>query len=412
MPRLDCMLLMIVLLFAPAISSSAGDENWERWRGPMQNGHSLDQVAPLTWSDSQIRWQTELPGGGQSSPIVWGDRIFLTTEQDNGARRLVLAVSRDSGEILWQRQVWEGRPESSHAMNGWASATCVTDGKHVVAFFGIGGLHCFTVSGEHVWTRDLGPFEGPWGTAACPIIWNGLVIQNGDADANAFIAAFDLQTGQEKWRTRRPDFRGWSTPVIVDSGNRTELVVNGHTGTIAYDPASGTQLWFCPCPKGRGTPSVTPHNGKLFVVNGLGGGGAYAVRPGGSGNVLESHQLWFSERRTRDLPSPAVIGNTLLVMSLRGSVLSGYDIDSGQELWKERVGGQISASPVCYRDHAVFIAEDGTGVVIDPRSPDQRIAALNRLTVGDDEIFRASVTPNRGELLIRSNRRLICIKAE
>lgn len=405
-------LLIATILVLGQADAARSEDNWSRWRGNQQNGHSADSKAPLQWSDGQIRWQTDLPGGGQSSPVVWGSRIFLTAEQDNGVRRLVLAVSRDTGKIEWQRQAWEGEPEPSHNMNGWASATCATDGEHVIAFFGRGGLHCYTVEGDHVWSLDLGRFESPWGTAACPVLWNGLVIQNCDADTDAFLAAFDVKTGKEVWRTARPNYRGWSTPVIIPSGDQVELVVNGQTGTMAYDPATGDALWNCPCPRGRGTPTVTPHDGRLFVVNGLGGGGAYSLKPGGSGEITDSHRIWFSERRTRDLPSPAVVGQTMLVMSLRGAILSGYDISNGKELWKERVGGQISSSPVCYRGHAIFIAEDGTGVVVNPQAESIRVVGRNELTAKEGEIFRAAATPNRGELLIRSNRRLICISGD
>ena len=134
---------------------------------------------------ADIVWKTPLPGIGQSSPIIWGDRIFLTSALDGGRERLVFCVDRASGKILWQHSAWKGEPEKSTIMNGWASASCVTDGEVVVAFFGRGGLHAYRVDGKPLWSRDLGRFEGPWGTAACPIIVDDLVIQNCDADVDA-----------------------------------------------------------------------------------------------------------------------------------------------------------------------------------------------------------------------------------
>ena len=145
---------------------------------------------------------------------------------------------------LWEHVAWTGEPEKSHVMNGWASATCATDGEVVVAFFGKGGLHAYAVDGQPLWSRDLGPFEGPWGTAASPVIVGDLVIQNGDSDRDAFLEAFDRKTGKTVWRRPRPDHRGWSTPILVQHDGREQLVLNGHTGVTAYDPATGAELWF------------------------------------------------------------------------------------------------------------------------------------------------------------------------
>src|SRR5262249_17355065 len=143
-------------------------------------------------------------------------RIFLTSALDKGRKRLVFAVDRQKGSILWQHEAWSGEPEQSHGMNGWASATCATDGERVVAFFGKGGLHCYAVDGKHLWSRDLGMFPGPWGTAACPIILGDLIIQNCDASKEAALVALDKKTGKTVWQTPRPgpDRGGWSTPVL------------------------------------------------------------------------------------------------------------------------------------------------------------------------------------------------------
>src|SRR4051794_13900728 len=239
------LLALVSIAASGAVAMPAADSNWPRWRGPTQDGHSSDQGLPTKWSAADIAWQTALPGIGQSSPIVWGDRIFLTSAEGQGAERLVFCVDRQTGKLLWKQTAWKGKPESSHALNGWASATCVTDGQVVVAFFGRGGLHAYTVDGQHLWSRDLGTFESPWGTAACPIMVDDLVVQNCDSDQDAYLAAFDKQTGKQVWRMKRRDHRGWSTPIVINPGTRRELVLNGHEGVQAYDPASGQELWFC-----------------------------------------------------------------------------------------------------------------------------------------------------------------------
>lgn len=395
----------IVLLSGPSVTPAS---NWSGWRGPHQNGHSDEKGLPAEWSPSAVRWKTPVKGSGQSSPVIWQDRLFVTSAIDKGKQRLVVCIDRNTGKPLWEQVAWSGTPEPSHRMNGWASATCTTDGTHVFASFGRGGLHCYTVSGQHVWSKDLGALEGPWGTAACPLLIGDLLIQNCDADADAYLLAVDKRTGQQKWKTARPNHRGWSSPILVDTGKRQEVVVNGHEGVTAYDPQTGVLLWSCRCPRGRGTPTVTPSDGMIYVLNGLSGGGAYAIHPGGTGDVTDKQRLWIAERRTRDLPSPIIVGQTMLVMSLRGAILSGYDTRSGKELWKERVGGQVSASPVAYGGLVFFIDEAGTTIVVDPKDP-KHIVRRNTISASTDEIFRASITPFQGQVFLRSNRVLYCV---
>jgi outer membrane protein assembly factor BamB len=396
---------MLVLLSMPHVAYTA---NWSGWRGPNRNGHSDETGLPATWSPSSIQWKTPLKGSGQSSPVIWEDRIFLTSAIDKGKQRLVICLDRQTGKLQWEQVAWEGVPEPSHRMNGWASSTCTTDGTHVYASFGRGGLHCYTVAGQHVWSQDLGALEGPWGTAACPLLVGNLLIQNCDADVEAYLIAVNKLTGQTVWKVPRPNHRGWSSPILVDTGKRQEVVVNGHEGVVAYAPQTGKTLWSCRCPRGRGTPTVTPAGGVIYALNGLGGGGAYAIRTGGSGDVTDQQRLWITERRTRDLPSPIIIGQTMLVMSLRGSILSGYDTRTGQELWKERIGGQVSASPVAYGGLAFFIDEAGETIVVDPTGP-KHILRRNTLGGGTDEIFRASITPFQGRAFLRSDRMLYCV---
>ena len=205
---------LTIALFVAA-TACAADANWPRWRGPRGDGHAAEAGLPIRWDASSVEWKTPLKGSGHSSPVIWGQRLFLTTALDDGKQRLVLCLDARGGQVLWEKVAWTGEPEKSHVLNGWASATCATDGEVVVAFFGRGGLHAYSVDGQHLWSRDLGPFESPWGTAASPVIVGDLVIQNGDSDRDAFIEAFDRRTGQTVWRRQRPDHRGWSTPLVL-----------------------------------------------------------------------------------------------------------------------------------------------------------------------------------------------------
>ena len=383
------------------------ESNWPGWRGPNANGHSSDTHLPFKWSDQNVLWKTPLPGVGQSSPVIWGDWIFLTSALGNGQERLVFCVDRNNGKILWQQSAWRGQPELSHAMNGWASATCVTDGQVVIAFFGKGGLHAYSVDGELIWSKDLGQFESPWGTASCPILIDDMVVQNCDSDRDAYITALDKRTGKEIWRTKRKDTRGWSTPIVIDTGERRELVLNGHEGVQAYDPKTGRELWFCKGFNGRGEPTITPAGDLLCAVNGL-AGDFYSVRPGGDGNVTDSRMAWHTPRRGgRDCPSPIVVGKFIIVCDM-GGVATCYDATDGHEYWKKRLGVKFSASPIAAGGLAYFNNEEGKTIVIEP-GPELKVVAENQLSLDAKEIVRASLTPLAGQLFLRSTTVLYCV---
>ena len=395
-----------VALVLGAVSVGA-EANWPRWRGPQQNGHTTETRLPVKWSAEDIAWKTQLPGSGQSTPVIWGERIFLSSALDQGKERVVFCVERKTGQIQWRQTAWKGEPEPTHNMNGWASSTCVTDGEVVVAFFGRGGLHGYSVDGKHLWSRDLGRFEGPWGTSACPILVDDMVVQNCDADTNASIAAFDKRTGKDIWRTRRRDHRGWSTPIVIDTGKRREIVLNGDEGVQAYDPATGRELWFCKGFNGRGEPTVTPAGDLLCVANGK-AGDFYAVRPGGDGDVTSTHMAWHTPRQGgRDTPSPIVVGQFIIVCDM-GGIATCYDATDGHVYWKNRLEGKYSGSPIAAGGLVYTTNEAGKTLVIKP-GPALEVVAENELPAGKDEIFRASPTPCDGQLFIRSTSVLYCI---
>jgi outer membrane protein assembly factor BamB len=394
------------LLLHAADNTSAG-ENWPRWRGPRGDGHSSATDLPLRWDEKSIAWKTPLKGIGQSSPTVWEDRIFLTSALENGRQRVVFCIDARDGKLVWEHIPWTGSPEESHVMNGWASASCATDGEFVVASFGRGGLHGYTLDGKHLWSRDLGQFECPWGTAACPVIVGDLVIQNGDSDVNAFVMGLNKRTGETVWTTPRFNSRGWSTPILIEANHRSELVLNGHNGVTAYNPLTGKELWFCKSFNGRGEPTITPAGSVLCAVNGL-AGDIYAVRPGGTGDVTASHMAWHTPRRGgRDTPSPIVIDKYIVVTDMKG-VATCYDCETGREYWKDRIFGEISSSPIAASGLAYFQDELGHTVVLKP-GPKLDIVARNSLGTHTDELFRASLTPIKGKLLSRSNTVLYCI---
>lgn len=405
--------MVLTLIAALAFACPArGEEPWKSWRGPHSDGHSHETNLPVNWTAADVAWKVKLKGRGQSSPIFVGDRIFLTAALDNGRERMVMCLHRDDGRVLWERTAWTGDPEPIHKMNSWASATCATDGERVYAFFGRGGgLFCYTIEGEKVWEKNLGQFESPWGTAASPLVAGNVVIQNCDSDKDAYIIGLDKRTGAEVWKTERQTIRGWSTPILLKVGDHEEVVVNGHFGPKAYDPATGKELWYCKSFIGRGEPTVTPGpGGLLYVMNGQ-RGDVYAIRPGGRGTVTGTHMVWHTPRKTgRDLPSPIIVKNTMLAVEMNGGIVTAYDTADGHEMWRERLSGNFSASPTAWRDLAFFVAESGEVIAIDP-SAGSETKIVSRSTVGaaEDEIFRSGAVPSEGQIFLRADSALYCI---
>jgi len=400
--------MLSALLLGSTLLAADTSSNWPRWRGAAGTGHSSETNIPVRWEPTSIVWKVPVKGSGQSSPIVWGDRLFLTTAIDSGAGRVVLCVDRKNGKTLWEKEVWKGTPEKSHAQNGWATACCATDGERVVAFFGKGGFHCFDMDGKKLWSRDLGEFPGVWGTAASPIILDNLVIQNCDAAGAGMLLAVNKNTGKDVWKTPRaaPEKGGWTTPVLVKVGSKQELVVNGEKAVTGYDPQTGKPLWTCKSFAGRGDPTVLPGDGVVHVINGQ-PGDIYCVKCGGTGDVTKTHMLWHTPRKTgRDQPSPILVGKYLIVTSMEG-IATCYDAGTGKILWSERLNDKYSSSPVAANGLVYFQSDFGKTTVIQP-GPELKVVATSTLGA-DGEVFRASLTPSLGQLFTRSDRTLYCI---
>ncbi|MFA6564820.1 MAG: PQQ-binding-like beta-propeller repeat protein [Verrucomicrobiia bacterium] len=405
--------LPVVLFLGIALTLTAGAaENWPRFRGPTGTGHHVGAALPTKWSAENVLWCVELKGEGFSSPVNWGDRIFLTAATDKGSTRLVIALDARSGKLLWEKSILCAAPGKSHNMNGFATPTCLTDGERVIAFFGRGGIHCFDLNGKLLWSQSLGEFAGPWGSAASPVFAGNLVIQNCDAQGESFIAALDKKTGKIVWRTPRGEkpMGGWSTPIEIQAGKRSELVVNSEQGLDAYNPATGKPLWNCRGFNGRGEPVPEFARGLLFVVNGK-AGDIYAVRPGGSGNVSETHRVWHTPRpKVRDVSSPIVVGDYMFAMDMKGSATT-YDSRSGKVVWTEKIPGAYTASPVESGGLIYINTESGETLVIKPGS---KLDLVARNSIGDrtGELFRASLAPIGGRIYLRSNRALYCVGAK
>jgi len=227
------------------MATGASAENWPRFGGADGSFHSGEGGVPVTWDAGDLAWSAELPGRGQSSPVIWGDRVYLTSASKDGRERMVLCLHRADGRVLWTEKVPTTSQEDLHRMNTYATASCATDGERVLAFFGPAGLHCYdAMTGKKQWSRDLGTFPFQWGTAASPIILGDMVFQNCDAIGPSYLIALDKKTGETIWKTDRADKPkgGWSTPILIDAGSRQELVLNGEYGVRGYDPKTGKKV--------------------------------------------------------------------------------------------------------------------------------------------------------------------------
>lgn len=403
----------IACIALSALVHAAEPGHWPHYRGPAMTGHAAaDAKPPVEWTAKNVVWKVPVKGVGQSTPVIWGDRIYLTSALDGGGKRLVMALDRESGKLLWEQTAWSGSAEPSHAMNGWASPSVTTDGQHVWAWFGKGGAHCYTIDGKHVWSQQLGEFKIKTGrgTGSSLLLAGDVLIVNGDSESDPYLFGLEKATGKTIWRADRERTEGYSTPILTTVNGRQEVVLNGHSYVAAYDPKTGKQLWQCSSYAGRGEPvPAVGADGTLYLVNGL-AGDVYAVKPGGEGDVSKSHRLWHTQRNEgRDLPSPVLIGEHLLVANM-GGMLTSYDAKSGKELSKVRIGtGKMSATPTVAGGKAYFIFENGETVVVEPGAT-PKVAGKGVVGPAGGEIFRASPVAVGKRLYIRSDKVLYCVE--
>ncbi|RMF97182.1 MAG: hypothetical protein D6741_10370, partial [Planctomycetota bacterium] len=337
-------------------------ENWPQFRGPNAQGIGTGRP-PITFSESDAAWKTPLSGSGNSSPVVWNDRIFLTAEE--GSRSTpdlyVMAFDRRDGHLLWKVRAAKASGRT-HPKNGHASASTAVDGEHVYACFGSQGLFCYDFDGNFVWHVELGDLEHIYGSAASPILFENSVIQLCDAAKNSYLAAFDKTSGKLLWRTARDSTGSWTTPVVVpvetDRGTRFECLVNGgefgRTGRLtAYDARTGRELWFVDGLETLVTPVALYANDLVFSLSGR-NGPIIAVEPGGEENVTGKRERWRLPRGGPYIPSGIVYRNRLYVVGDQ-KTLTCYNPGDGSTIWSARLGGTFTASLVA-ADGRVYAA--------------------------------------------------------
>ncbi|MBM3752958.1 MAG: PQQ-like beta-propeller repeat protein [Acidobacteria bacterium] len=398
-------------MFLAVIALAASAENWPQFRGPGARGVAEKQHVPASWNvktGENIAWKKELPGLGLSSPIVWGNRLYVTTavssnpqmvfeeklkgeldrRQDAAEQQFrVLAIDTKSGKIVWNTLAATTKPRVlRHPHNSYASPTPVTDGKYLVAFFGSEGLYCFDLKGKLLWSKDLGAldqgaFDLPdyqWGSASSPVLWQGKVLLQVDMHKGSFLASFDAATGRELWRTARDSKPAWATPTVVTSATRTEIVTNGVEHVCGYDAETGKELWRIKGTSMISVPTPFEHDGLVYVFSGYSRyiRRSYAIKPGASGDITNSkkHVAWMREEAPY-LSTPVIAGGQVFTLSSRG-VLVTYDATTGKTVYQQRLGnGTGVSSSLVAADGAVYgTNEDGEVFVLKPGAKYEQLA--------------------------------------
>ena len=431
-------LALLVFLSLTTVGSAA---NWPQWRGADGSGVSNEKNLPAEWSPAKnIKWKTPIAGRGHSSPIVWDKYIFLTTAVEGeavagakaakhtiegkefvhpdsvGADRKhtfkVIALDRDSGKMLWEANAWEGTPyDNRHRKSSYAASTPATDGKMVYAFFGTEGLYAYDYKGKLAWKAQLGNLATlGMGTAASPVVYENLVIVQCDEDSGeaSFIVALDKKTGKEAWRTPRTKIQvSWSTPLLVRTPKRAELIASGTEFVISYDPATGKELWRHKGLESNAIPSPVANSEMVYLVAGYPAKIAMAIKLGGSGDLTGSPSVpWKYAKGTAYVPSPILYGDYLYLTTDRG-ILTAIDAKTGEVKYE---GGRIpipatfTASPVAFEGKILMTSEDGDTFIV-KAGPKHEIIGTNSI----GEAVYASPAITDGHIYIRGEKNLYSI---
>ncbi|MBA4062807.1 MAG: serine/threonine protein kinase [Isosphaera sp.] len=401
----------LALTLALALPLAA--EDWPVWRGPRSDGTVSGTGFPLTWSATEnVRWKTELPGTGHSSPVVSKGKVFVTGCVEAEKKRVLYCVDRATGKIAWEKVAVVSDLEKKHNENSWASSTPAADGERVyVTFWDKPHLrvYCYDYAGNLVWEKTPGEFHSVHGFGCAVTLYKDLVIVNADQDApkglSAYLVALDRKTGEERWRADRPNrLRSYCPGVVVEAAGKKQLVLTGSKCVASYDPDTGKQLWLVNGPTEQFVSSVVLHDGVLLLTAGFPQHWVMAIDPSGSGNVTKSHVLWSKQGEGGYVPSPVAHGGMLFLVDDKG-VASCWDVKTGKQHWKERLGGKgHHASAVAADGRVYFVSDDGITFVV-KASAEYEVVARNVL---GERVF-ASPAFSDGEVFVRGAKHLWCL---
>jgi outer membrane protein assembly factor BamB len=428
------------------IVGTAIAEDWPCWRGPRLDGSSRETDLPTKWSVvknkksnqetmENIAWRTPIDGVGHSSPIVFGDRVFLTSCLLGEQKRVLICIDRVTGKINWQREVAESPLEFKHKLNSYASSTPATDGKLVyTSFLRLRAkaesdapptkprekspippdlvpevvITAWDFAGNKVWEKVPGRFYSRHGFCSSPILYKDKVIVNADQDAEAYIVALDKATGAEKWRINRPNrFRSYCVPLIVEAGGKTQMVLSGAQYVNSYNPDNGEPIWFIKGPTEQYVASLVYGDGLFFLTAGFPDYHNMAIRPGGTGDITTSQIQWHESKtqskKASYVPSPLAVGKFFYMISDLG-FLSCFEAQTGSRTFMEQLGRHHSGSPVLAGGHVYLTDDDGITYVLKGNGA---YDVVSRNPLGDDCFSSPAVS--QGQIFIRSTHYLYCI---
>lgn len=391
-----------------SLSTATTAQDWPSWRGPDDTGMGRGD-APVSWSDVEgVRWRAAIPGRGHSSPVVWGDQVFVTTAVPTGRqaahRFVLLSIDRATGNLLWERTAAEATPHEGHhrQYGSFASASPVTDGEHIYASFGSRGLYCYDLEGTLVWQKDLGQMRKflQFGEGTPLVLDDDRLIVKFDHEGDSFVVALDKATGAELWRAERDEITSWSPPLVVEHDGRKQVVVAATRRVRSYDFESGELLWEA-AGLGRNQIPAPVHQGDLvFVMSGYTSPNLMAIRLGGQGDLTGSDAIvWQNKQANAYTPSPVLFENQLYVLT-DGGVLTNFDATTGEVHYRQRLPGpsNFKASPVAVDDKLYLSSEEGQVLVV-RLGPTFELLATNTL---EGAVFIAAPAITNGEILLRS----------
>lgn len=387
--------------------------NWPRFRGPGGLGVSAYANVPTAWNGQTgkgILWKTPVPLPGQNSPVVWGKRVFLSGA--TAGEREVYCFDADSGKLLWRSPLAgipgsPSKPPDVSEDAGFAAPTVATDGRHVCAMFANGNLVCLDLDGRRVWATNFDVSRNQYGYASSLVIYGNLLLvlldQGYPEDGLSRLVAVDVASGATVWEAKRPVPSSWATPIVVDAGARQEVVTCGNPWVIAYDPATGKELWRAECLGGDVAPSPAFAGGLVFAAN----ANAFlvALRPGGDGNVTATHVAWTATDNLPDTCSPLATGDLVFLLTTQG-VLTCYDAQTGQIVWDKDLQKTFRSSPGLAGDRVYVTSADGVTFIV---KADRAYRELGRAALG--EPTDTSLAFADGRIYIRGKKHLFCLAA-
>ncbi len=444
--RIPWILALLVLPTAALADKKANDplDNWPHWRGPLATGEAPRANPPLKWDEkTNVQWKVSIPGKGSSTPIVWGDQIFVTTTVDTGKeapakdipkydrtkltmvgkklipelpktyhKYIVMCLDRKNGKVLWQKTATKQVPhEGHHSTHSHCAGSPTTDGKHLYVSFGSRGIYCYDFKGNLKWKKDLGPLftRYGWGEANTPTIHKGSLVVPWDHEGQSMLYVLNAKTGEVKWKAKRDEPTNWATSLVVKHKGITQVVIPGTNYIRSYNLTNGKVIWKCGPLTVNAIPSPVARNGVVYCMSGYRGAYVYAIPLDSKGDVSKSPAIaWKKNRNTPYITSPLLYGNCLYYMKFWSPIVTCVNAKTGKEIYNSRIPNlnKLYGSPVGAAGRIYLVDRDGRTAVFKQDAKKLNVLAINELDANID----ASPALVGNQIFLRSHTHLYCIQ--